>query len=88
VKAIPGSSRDAVAGWLGDAVRVRVTAPAEHGKANRAIEAVIAEALGLSPTSVRVIAGRTSTRKIVEVVGLSAAEVYQRLPPASPDSQR
>jgi uncharacterized protein len=79
VKAIPGSSRNCVAGWLGDALKVRVTAPAERGKANAAIEAVVAEALGISSASARVVAGKTSPRKVVEITGLAEAEVYRRL---------
>jgi uncharacterized protein YggU (UPF0235/DUF167 family) len=68
-----------VAGWLGNALKVRVTAPAEHGKANAAIEATIAEALGISAARARVVAGRASPRKVVEISGLSESEVYARL---------
>ena len=79
IKVVPASSRNCIAGWLGDTLKVRVTAQPERGKANAAVEATIAEALGISIASVRVIQGRTSPRKIVEVVGLSEAEVYGRL---------
>ena len=33
-----------MAGWLGDTLKVHVTAPAERGKANAAIETILAEA--------------------------------------------
>ena len=79
VKAIPGSSRNCLDGWLGNALRVRVTAPPERGKANAAIEAVVAEALGVAAACVRVVAGTTSPHKILEITGLSQAEVYRRL---------
>jgi uncharacterized protein (TIGR00251 family) len=79
VKAIPASSRDCVVGWLGNTLKVRVTAPAERGKANAAIETIIAEALGVPKTSAHVVAGTTSPRKVVEIIGLSEAEVYRRL---------
>jgi uncharacterized protein (TIGR00251 family) len=79
VKAVPGSSRNGVAGWLGDTLKVRVTAPAERGKANAAIEAVVAEALGLSKECARIVAGSASPHKILEITGLSEAEVYRRL---------
>ena len=68
-----------MAGWLGDTLKVRVTAPAERGKANAAIEATIAAALDISGASARVVAGKTSPRKVVEITGLSEAEVYRRL---------
>ena len=79
VKVVPGSSRDRIGGWLGETLKVRVTAPAERGKANAAVEAILAEALGVSKERARVVRGRTSQRKLVEVVGLSESEVYRRL---------
>ena len=79
VKVVPGSSRDAIAGWLGETLKVRVSAPAERGKANAAVEAILAEALGVSKNSARVIRGKTSSRKIVEIVGRSESEVRGRL---------
>ena len=56
VKAIPGASRDAVAGMLGDRVKVRVSAPPEGGRANKAIEGLIARELGVRPSQVSVVA--------------------------------
>jgi uncharacterized protein YggU (UPF0235/DUF167 family) len=79
VKVVPGSSRDCIAGWLGDTPKVRVTAVAERGRANAAVEATLAEALGVPRSSTRVVRGMASQRKVVEVVGLSEAEVHRRL---------
>ncbi|MEN8183934.1 MAG: DUF167 domain-containing protein [Myxococcota bacterium] len=79
IKAIPGASRDAIAGWLGDALKIRVTAPAERGKANAAVERLVAGALGVPPRSARVVAGRTSARKLLLIEGLSESEVHRRL---------
>lgn len=79
IKVVPGSSRDCIAGWLGKTLKVRVTAPAERGKANAAAETTIAEALGISRERARVIGEKTSPRKVVEIVGLSECEVYRRL---------
>ena len=64
---------------MGDTLKVRVTARAERGKANAALEATIAEALGIPVEFARVIRGKTSPRKIVEILGLSESEVYRRL---------
>ena len=76
---MPASSRDGIAGWLGERLKVRVSAPPERGKANAAVEATIAEALGVPRECVRVVGGKASPRKVVEVVGLPEAEVYRRL---------
>lgn len=79
VKVVPGSSRDCLAGWLGDTLRVRVTAAPERGKANAAVEALLDRELGLARGSARIVAGQTSPRKIVEVIGLPRAEIERRL---------
>jgi uncharacterized protein (TIGR00251 family) len=79
IKVVPGSSRSCVAGWLGEVLKVRVTAPAEAGKANAAVEATVAEALGVSQKSIRVISGRTSPRKTLEITGLCESEIRRRL---------
>lgn len=80
IKVVPSASRDGLAGWLGDTLKVRVSAPAERGRANAAAERVVAEALGLPAKSARVVAGTTSARKVLEISGLSEAEVRARLP--------
>ena len=79
VKVIPKSSRDSIAGWVGDALKVCVTAAPERGKANAAVEAVLADALGLARGRVRTVAGLTSPRKILEIDGVAPAELHRRL---------
>jgi uncharacterized protein (TIGR00251 family) len=79
IKVVPASSRSVIVGWLDDTLKVRVTAPAERGKANAAVITVIAEALGVASEGIRIVAGQASARKIVEIDGLSESEVYLRL---------
>lgn len=76
---VPGASRDGIAGWLGDALKVRVAAPPEKGKANAAVEGLIAAALGLPREYVRIVGGHGSARKVVEIDRLDEAEVRRRL---------
>lgn len=75
IKAVPGASRDAVAGMLGERVKVRVAAPPEGGKANKAIEALIARELGLKPAQVSVVAGLANPEKTVRVTGAGPGAV-------------
>jgi uncharacterized protein YggU (UPF0235/DUF167 family) len=84
IKVVPGSSRSGIAGWLGEALRVRVTAPAEGGRANAAVEATLAQALGLPKGAARIVAGARSPWKTVEIAGLSETEVHRRLAKAPP----
>jgi len=79
VKVVPRSSRNCIAEWLGQTLKVRVRAPAERGKANAAVEKILAEALNIDKKRARIVTGKTSPRKIVEVTGLSEAELRQRL---------
>jgi uncharacterized protein (TIGR00251 family) len=79
VKVVPGSSRSGIAGWLGDTLRVRVTAPPERGKANAAVESLLQEVLGLSSGGARIVSGGSSPRKMVEIIGLSESEARRRL---------
>lgn len=79
IKVVPRSSRDCIEGWLDGTLKVRVRAPAEHGRANAAVERVVADALGVPKKRASIVAGKTSTRKIMEIDGLREAEVYGKL---------
>lgn len=78
VKVVPGASRNEISGWLGDALKVRVAAPPERGRANAAVEALICDALELPDGSARVVAGAASARKVLEISGLPEAEILRR----------
>lgn len=72
IKAVPGAKRDEIAGPLGDRLKVRISAPPEDGRANKAICALIAKALGLRPAAVTLIRGQTNPEKTLRINGLSA----------------
>jgi uncharacterized protein len=79
LKVVPGSTREGIAGWLGDALKVRVRAPAEAGRANAAVVRVVAEALGLPSEAVRIASGTSSPRKTLELDGLDHATLRARV---------
>ena len=81
VKAVPGARRDEIAGPLGDRLKVRVSAPPEGGKANQAICALLAQALGVRERDVEVIAGPASPEKSIRVRGVSPEQAGAALLP-------
>ena len=79
VRVIPRGGRDAIDGWDGDVLRTRVSPPATDGKANDALIRLVAGALGVPRSSVRLAAGRRSRVKLLEVDGVSDEDVRERL---------
>ncbi len=79
VRVMPRASRNEVAGFEGETLRVRVTAPPVERRANQALTRLLAKKLGVARGDVRVVAGHGSRDKVVAVDGLGAAEVQRRL---------
>ncbi|MGB9776972.1 MAG: DUF167 domain-containing protein [Anaerolineae bacterium] len=75
VHVAPGSRQDAVVGLYGDALRVRLRAPAIEGRANQALRAFLAEQLNVSIEAVEILSGHTSRHKVVRVAGVTADRV-------------
>jgi hypothetical protein len=70
VRLTPRSRHDAITSVDSDGtVAVRVTAPPAEGRANEALLRVIARALGVAPSCLRLAAGGSSRRKTVDVAG-------------------
>jgi uncharacterized protein (TIGR00251 family) len=79
VKAVPGASRDQVAGILGDRLKVRVSAPAEGGRANKAICEAIAKTLKIKAKQVTIESGQMNPEKIVRIEGARAEDLRAQL---------
>ena len=79
IKAIPNAPRSAVAGWLGDTLKVKVHAPALEGRANEELCEFLAETLKVHHRAVTLVQGDKSRQKVVQIDGLSAADVKARL---------
>ena len=71
VRLTPKGGRDAIEGWTEGLdgkryLKTRVSAPPEDGKANQALVRLIAKALGVGKTKVRVVSGGASRMKTIE----------------------
>ncbi|MGH2685494.1 MAG: DUF167 domain-containing protein [Actinomycetota bacterium] len=79
VHAQPGAGRSAVVGRHGDAIKVKVAAPPEHGRANDALCAMIAQHLGLRAAQVEVVSGASSRAKKVQITGVEEQDITAAL---------
>jgi uncharacterized protein (TIGR00251 family) len=70
VKVVPGSSRDQIVGWLGDALKIKVTAPPEKGRANEAVVDLLSLKLGISTDDIEVVSGHSSTSKVIAITDM------------------
>lgn len=75
VHVTPRSGRDEIVGWRGSELAVRVTAPPEGGKATAAVCKVVARALRVPKTSVRVVRGDTSRHKVLEIASIDDGDL-------------
>ena len=66
------------------AVGCRVTAPALEGRANRAIQNLVAESLSIPVSSVSIRSGALSSQKKVLISGMRKTEVLERILPFFP----
>ena len=66
VRVTPNAKTDAIV--IDEAqVKVRVTVVPEDGKANKAVIALVAKALGVSKSSVTIVRGETSREKVLQI---------------------
>lgn len=79
VKIVPSSSRDQLAGWLGEALKIKVMAPPEKGRANAAVIAFLARQLGVEKQAIEVVSGHSSPAKVLQIDGLDNEELSARL---------
>lgn len=78
VRVTPKASADEIQGPVQDDagrayLKLKVRAVPENGKANRAVEKLLAKALGLPKSAVRVVTGETSRIKGVDIDDNSGA---------------
>lgn len=75
IHAQPGAGRSEVVGRYGDALKVRVAAPPEHGRANEAIAKLLSERFAIPPSTVTLLSGASGRSKRFKLTGVEAALV-------------
>ena len=74
----PGARSNRIIGPHGGALKLEVTQAAEQGKANAAVRALLADAVGLRAGEIRLVAGQSSRDKLVGIP-LAPEELSARL---------
>jgi uncharacterized protein (TIGR00251 family) len=69
VRVTPRSGRDEIVRGESGELAVRVTAPPDEGRANAAVCALVADALRVPKSAVRVVRGPRSRSMVLEVSG-------------------
>jgi uncharacterized protein (TIGR00251 family) len=79
VRVTPGAPCDGLAGFVGEELRVRLSAPPVDGKANAALLKFLAKSLGLRASGLELRSGASSRSKVIRIEGLSKEEALSRL---------
>lgn len=77
VKVVPGSSRTEIAGVYGEMLKVKVAAPPEKGKANKALLNFIAKQLGIKKNALQIESGQTSCVKQIRFDNVTAEQIQK-----------
>ncbi|MCK9990267.1 MAG: DUF167 family protein [Rugosibacter sp.] len=75
----PGAKKTAVAGFHGDALKIRLHAQPVDGQANATLIAFLAQRLGVAKAAVTILSGASSRAKRVQVAGVSLATALAQL---------
>jgi uncharacterized protein (TIGR00251 family) len=73
----PNARKNEIVGLHGDALKVKIAAPAADNKANTALIAFLSETLGVQKSAIAIRHGATGRRKVIEVAG--GPELAKRL---------
>ena len=76
---IPNAKIDKVIGEHGDAIKIKLRAPAVEGKANTALRKFLAETLSIPQRAIVLEHGEKSRDKVIRIDGLSEADIYRGL---------
>ncbi|MBW1782113.1 MAG: YggU family protein [Deltaproteobacteria bacterium] len=79
VKVLPRSSKDEIVERQDDTYKIKLTAPAIEGKANKALLKLLAKRCSLPKTRIEIVSGERSRTKSIRITGLTLEQVDKRL---------
>ena len=79
VKAIPNASKSEIVGFEGDgALKIKLRAVPEDGKANKELVKLLSKQCGISKSCIGLMSGETSRHKRLRIDGISLDELMKR----------
>ena len=79
IKVVPNASRTEIAGWLGEDLKIRLQAPPEDGKANKALLKFLSRQLKCQRKQIVLETGEFSPQKRLTFVGFDRAQLLSTL---------
>lgn len=79
VRVVPNAKNSEIKDLWNNRLRVRVAAPPEGGKANDALEILLAKELDIKNVNVNVVDGFKSRDKLIEIAGISIEDLQTKL---------
>lgn len=79
MRVVPNAKRSEIVGLHSEAIKIKIQAPAQEGKANTALLEFLAKKLGVPVRQVTLVAGEKSQDKTLAIEGIEEADARQRL---------
>ncbi len=79
VRVQPRAARSAIAGTVGDALKLSLSAPPLDGRANVALAEFFSGIFSVPRGAVQVVTGERSRNKVIRIAGRTGAEVQRML---------
>lgn len=76
----PKASRDEFVGWLGDEIKIAITAPPVDGKANEHLKKFLSKQFKTAPSNIEILKGLTGRHKTLKISNAqNEPDEYRRL---------
>jgi uncharacterized protein len=79
VRVVPNAKVNDVVGEHGEAIKIKLRAPAIEGKANAALIVFLSERLRISTRHVALLKGHKSRDKVIRIDGVTQDQLRERL---------
>ena len=76
---VPGSSRTVITGLHDEALKIKISAAPEKGRANQSLIEFLAKKFGVKKNAVSIVSGQSKALKKVQVLGIEAETLLDAL---------